>query len=75
MARKLNPAKLQRQNNAVLQVLNRRPSAPAATLYLMQLRAQALKISPPLRRVRLEISAETMVEDPQPVKIVRIDEE
>jgi hypothetical protein len=75
MARKLNPAKLQRQNNASSQMLNRRPSAPAATLYLMQLRAQALKIAPPLRRVRLEINADNVMEDPQPVKIVRIDEE
>lgn len=71
MARKLNP-KLVRQNDTATQVLSRRPAAPAPTLYLMQLRAQTLKIAPP-RRLRLEVNAENGVETPEPVKIVWAD--
>ncbi|HEV2455464.1 MAG TPA: hypothetical protein VGY98_14465 [Verrucomicrobiae bacterium] len=72
MARKLNPSKLPRIENPVEEALNRRPQPPAATLYLMQLRAHALKIAPS-ESVRLEVSAETTAEeDAKPVKIVRI---
>jgi hypothetical protein len=71
MARKLNPTKLPRPNNAVTETLNRRSQPPAATLYLMQLRAQALKISPS-DSIRLEVNAEPPEEDAQPVKIVWI---
>jgi hypothetical protein len=72
MARKINLVKFPRQNNAGSQLVNRRSPAPAAALYLMQLRAQSLKISPP-HRVRLEISTESGPETPEPVKIVWID--
>lgn len=71
MARKLNPSKLPRLNNhAEAETLNRRPQPPAATLYLMQLRAHALKIAPP-DRVRLEVTAENDTENPVPVKIIK----
>jgi hypothetical protein len=69
MARKLNPAKLQRQHNEATQPLNRRPAPPVAALYLMQLRAQDLKISPSPRRTRVQIEEEAKGENEQPVKI------
>lgn len=75
MARKLDTSKLEREDDpAGADTLNRRTQPPAATLYLMQLRAQALKIAPP-DCIRLEVSAEVDAEeDAQPVKIVWIDE-
>lgn len=72
MARKINPSKLLRQSNAASQIFNRRGAPPASALYLMQLRAQSMKISSPSRRLRLQISTEIDSETPQPVKIVWI---
>jgi hypothetical protein len=72
MARKINPSKLLRQNNPASQLANRRTLPPASALYLMQLRAQAMKITSPSRRLRLEISTEIDGETPQPVKIIWI---
>ena len=77
MARKLNTSKPARPHNGdepELETLNRRPQPPAATLYLMQLRSPALKITPP-HCVRLEISAEVAIEEPEPVKIVWINDD
>jgi hypothetical protein len=75
MARKLNPSKLPRPENGAPETLNRRSQPTAATLYLMQLRAQALKIAPS-DGIRLEINAEAAAEeDAQPVKIIWIDED
>jgi hypothetical protein len=73
MARKLNPAKLQRQNNGAPPPLNRRPAPPVAALYLMQLRAQDLKISTSPRRTRVQIKEEANAETEQPVKIKKVD--
>lgn len=74
MARKLNSQKLGRQNNAAPQAFNRRNSPPVPALYLMQLRAQALKISSSQpRRVRVQISLEENAETPKPVKITKKD--
>jgi hypothetical protein len=61
-----------RQNNAASQMLNRRAAPPASALYLMQLRAQSMKISSPSRRLRLQISTDIDSEAPQPVKIIWI---
>jgi hypothetical protein len=74
MARKLNVQKPNRQTNAVAEVSHRRPTPTAATLYLMQLRAQTLKVPPQPGRVRLDIEAEagTETEKPEPVKIIWI---
>ncbi len=73
MARKLNLSKLTRQSNGAAQTANRRPPAPpVSTLYLMQLRAQAMKLPTPPRSVRLDVTEEEDVETPQPVKIVKI---
>ncbi|HTV41510.1 MAG TPA: hypothetical protein VMF08_13090 [Candidatus Sulfotelmatobacter sp.] len=74
MARKLNASKPARPNNGESETLNRRTQPTAATLYLMQLRAQGLKITPP-NRVRLEVSDEVVIEDPEPVKIVWLDDD
>jgi hypothetical protein len=70
MARKLN-TKLVRQNNTLSQqqLVNRRMAPPASALYLMQLRTQSMKISSPSRRLRLEITTDVDVENPEPVKI------
>lgn len=72
MARKLNVQKPIRQNIADAPSSNRRPTPTAATLYLMQLRAQSLKIPPQPGRVRLDITADdgTETEKPEPVKII-----
>jgi hypothetical protein len=69
MARKLIVPKLPRQTSADTQGLNRRPQTSASTLYLMQLRAQSLKISPEPHRMRLEVDAEATPECPETVKI------
>ncbi|MGH7939918.1 MAG: hypothetical protein ACREE6_11420 [Limisphaerales bacterium] len=75
MARKLNASKPPHPNNGVPDTLNRRSQPPAATLYLMQLRAQGLRITPSTS-IRLKVSAENGAEEAeQPVKIVRIDDE
>lgn len=74
MARKLNTSKPARPNNGAPETLNRQAQPTAAALYLMQLRAQALKIEPG-HRVRLEVSAESAIEDPEPVKIVWINDD
>jgi hypothetical protein len=75
MARKMNSPKLARQNSGGPQAFNRRNAPPvAAPLYLMQLRAQALKISSSQpRRVRVQIHADNGVETPEPVKITKKD--
>ena len=73
MARKLNVSKLARQNNGGTQTGNHRPPAPpVSTLYLMQLRAQAIKIPSPTRHIRLDVANEDDIETSQPVKIVKI---
>lgn len=73
MARKLNTSKPPRSNNDAPETLNRRP--PAATLYLMQLRAQAVRIAQP-DCIRLEVTAEIAgEEDEQPVKIVWVNDD
>jgi hypothetical protein len=75
MARKLNTSKPATPHNGEEpETLNRRSQPTAATLYLMQLRSQALKIAPP-NQVRLEISSEIAIEEPEPVKIVWIDDD
>ncbi len=73
MARKMNSQKLARQNSVAPQAMNRRNSPPVPTLYLMQLRTQALKISSQPRRVRVQIHAENIGETPLPIKITRKD--
>ena len=74
MARKLNSSKLARQNGAGPQAFNRRNTPPVPALYLMQLRAQALKISSSQpRRVRVQINVENGAETPEPVKITKKD--
>lgn len=75
MARKLIVTKPPRQNGADLQAMNRRPPPSASALYLMQLRAQSLKISSSPRPVRLEVNAEAAAEIAEPVKIKKIDSE
>ncbi len=75
MARKLNTSKPPRLNNVAPETLNRRSQPPAPTLYLMQLRAQAVKITPP-DCIRLEVTAEIDTEDDeQPVKIVWVNDD
>ena len=74
MARKLNPLKQPRTDDAAPETLDRRSQPAAATLYLMQLRAHAVKIAPS-DSIRLEIDAEAAAEeDAQPVKIIWLDE-
>lgn len=72
MARKLNLSKLQRQINGVVPAVSRRGGAPAGALYLMQLRAHALKIAAPPRCVRLDVTAEDETDEPKPVRIIQI---
>ena len=73
MARKLNPSKLQRQNNGVTPALPRRSSPPVAALYLMQLREQGIKITPSSRRTRVQVEEDLDIESEQPVKITKVD--
>lgn len=72
MARKLNPSKLQRHNHAAAQIMNRKPAPPVAALYLMQLRAQGMKIPTPQGSTRLEVHDEIEEQSEQPVKITKV---
>jgi hypothetical protein len=75
MARKLNASKPPPPNNGAPETLNRRSQPPVATLYLMQLRAQAVRLTPP-DCIRLEVTAEIAAEeDEQPVKIVWVNDD
>ena len=73
MARKLNPLKQPRTDDVPQETLDHRSQPAAATLYLMQLRAHAVKIAPS-ESIRLEIDAEHASEEEQPVKITWIDD-
>jgi hypothetical protein len=75
MARKLNPSKI--RHNGVAQALPpRRPSAPVAALYLMQLREQGIKgikIIPSSTPARVAVEEDTETDAAQPVKITKVD--
>ena len=71
MAKKANLARQWQEVIGQAEVTDRQPSAPAAALYLMQLRAAARKISPPRRRVTVALEDEADAEKPHPVKINR----
>jgi hypothetical protein len=71
MAKKANLARQWQEVIGQAEVTDRQPSAPAAALYLMQLRAAARKISPPRRRVTVALEDEADTEKPHPVKINR----
>jgi hypothetical protein len=73
MARKINSTKLPRQTNGVLHPANRRSAPPVTALYLMQLRAQAMKIAPLPRGTRLTIQVDTDAEAAQPIKIKKVE--
>lgn len=71
MAKKANLARQWQEVVGQAEVTDRQPSAPAAALYLMQLRAAARKISPPRRRLAVVVEREADAENPHPVKINR----
>ena len=71
MAKKVNLAKQWQEVLGQAEVTDRQPSAPASTLYLMQLRSASRKISPPRRRLTVAVENETDAETPRPVKIHR----
>jgi hypothetical protein len=71
MAKKANLARQWQEVLGQAEVTDRQPSAPAAALYLMQLRSAARKISPPRRRLAVVVEQEADVENPHPVKINR----
>jgi len=71
MAKKVNLAKQWQEVVGQAEVTDRQPSSPASTLYLMQLRSAARKISPPRRRLTVAVENETDAETPRPVKIHR----
>ena len=71
MAKKVNLARQWQEALGQAEVTDRQPSAPAAALYLMQLRSAARKISTPKRRLAVAIEDEAEAETPHPVKIHR----
>jgi len=71
MAKKANLARQWQEALGQAEVTDRQPSAPAAALYLMQLRSAARKISTPKRRLAVAIEDEAEAETPHPVKIHR----
>jgi hypothetical protein len=71
MAKKANLARQWQEALGQAEVTDRQPSAPAAALYLMQLRSAARKISTPKRRLAVAIEDEANAETPHPVKIHR----
>jgi hypothetical protein len=73
MARKMNQLRIAQQACGEAVVTSRRAAPPVATLYLAQLRAQTLKVSPFKRQVQIAIPVETAPEIPQDIKIIQTD--
>jgi hypothetical protein len=73
MARKMNQLRIAQQVRGESVAAGRRNAPPVATLYLAQLRAQTLKVSPFKRQVQIAISVETAPEFPQDIKIIQTD--
>ena len=71
MAKKANLARQWQEVVGQAEVTDRQPSAPASTLYMMQLRAAARKISTPRHRLAVTVEHPTDAETPHPVKIHR----
>lgn len=70
MARKMNPSELALATRSNAEVTNRHALSQLAALYLMQVRAPQLKISPPRKRLYVAMDAETREQIPQSVKII-----
>ena len=71
MAKKANLARQWQETLGQAEVTDRQPSAPAAALYLMQLRSAGRKISIPKHRVAIAVEDDADAEKPRPVKISR----
>jgi len=71
MAKKTDLARQWQEVIGQAEVTDRQPSAPAAALYLMQLRSASRKISVPRRRLAVTVDNETETGHPRPVKIHR----
>jgi hypothetical protein len=73
MARKMNQLRIAQQVRGEAAVTNRRNAPPVATLYLAQLRAHTVKVSPFKRQVQIAVPIETAPEIPQDIKIIQTD--
>jgi hypothetical protein len=72
MAKKLKLMALFQELEGRAQVTNRRPAAPAAGVYLMQLRAQNGTLSLPRRRFSIVLDLTKTQPLPQSVKITHV---
>jgi hypothetical protein len=70
MARKMNSMKFAQETRDNAAIMYRQPGLPVAAFYLMQMRSQALRISPPRRRLQVFADAETRAQTEHPVKII-----
>jgi len=70
MARKMNSMKFAQETQGNAAITYRRPELQIAAYYLMQLRTQTLRISPPRRRLQVFADAETRAQIEHPVKII-----
>jgi hypothetical protein len=70
MAKKMNSLKLAQETLGNAAVTDRQPELQMAALYLIQSRSLALKILPPMRRLRVAVDAETRAQIEHPVKII-----
>ena len=70
MAKKMNNLRLEQMNWGQAEIMNRRPTAEPAALYLMQIRSSRLKIAPLKKRLPVFMDAE-ICDLPHEVKIRR----
>jgi hypothetical protein len=73
MAKKVNTLKLSQASRAQAEIMDRRPSADTAALYLMQIRSPRLKISAPRKRLAVLMDPLALADVPCPVKIRHVD--
>jgi hypothetical protein len=69
MAKKMNTLRLEHVDWGQAEFPNRRSTMEPAALYLMQVRASRMKISPLKKRLSVLVDAETHADVPCPVKI------
>ena len=69
MAKKVNALRLAQVFHGLGEVTNRLPAKVSPALYLMQLRRPKIKIYPLIRKLLVDMDAETRAQIAHPVKI------
>jgi hypothetical protein len=72
MATKLKLMKFLQEIRGYAEITNRRPMPRPAALYLMQLRAQAVEVAMPRRKLPITVDLKKNPDLPHPVKITHV---